>query len=68
MMWVKKKDTQEAVRFWSHVESVAERVRTSDVYANNRVPQESSQDHAGQRCDAQEAPIVRQAGQVSNRQ
>jgi hypothetical protein len=51
MTWVKKKDTQEASQFWSHVESVAERVRTSDVYANHRVPQHERNDVGHRRGD-----------------
>lgn len=39
MTWVKKKDTDEAREFWSKVESVARRVRNSEVHANHRVPQ-----------------------------
>jgi hypothetical protein len=49
MTWVKKKNTPEEDRFWSHVESVAERVRTSEIYSNNRVPLEGSQNHIERR-------------------
>lgn len=37
MTWTKKKDTQEAREFWSHVESIAQKVRASEIYANYRV-------------------------------
>jgi hypothetical protein len=67
MTWVKKKDTQEASRFWSHVESVAERVRTSEIYSNNRVPLEGSQNHI-ERREASEAAPVQQPPHVSRRQ
>ena len=55
MTWIKKKDTQESSQFWSHVESVAERVRTSEVYANHRVPQENDRNSVEHRRHAQEA-------------
>jgi hypothetical protein len=42
MTWVKKKDTDEAREFWSKVESVARRVRSSEVHANYRVPQKQT--------------------------
>jgi hypothetical protein len=38
MRWVKRTDTQEGSKFWSHVHTVAERVRTSEIYTNNRMP------------------------------
>jgi len=56
MTWIKNKDTQESSRFWSHVESVAERVRTSEVYANHRVPQEHDRDNVKHHGDLQENP------------
>ena len=37
MTWVRKKDTEEARKFWSHVETVAKSVRESEIYANHRV-------------------------------
>jgi hypothetical protein len=42
MSWVKRTDTPEESKFWSHVQSVAERVRTSEIYANNRLPKDCS--------------------------
>jgi hypothetical protein len=68
MTWVKKKNTPEEDRFWSHVESVAERVRTSEIYSNNRVPLEGSQNHIERRCDASEAAPVQQPSHVSRQQ
>ncbi len=37
MTWIKKKDTQEAREFWSHVETVAHKVRGSQIYENYRI-------------------------------
>jgi hypothetical protein len=67
MSWVKKTDTQEASNFWSHVQSVAERVRTSEIYANNRVPKDClhvSTEHSCGSLEETPAPLPRQ---VSNR-
>jgi hypothetical protein len=64
MSWVKKTDTQEGSRFWSHVQTVAERVRTSEVYANNRVPQESSHGQTDRRCDSQEATSAQESDEA----
>ncbi len=37
MTWTKKKDTEQERDFWSHVETVAERVRGSEMHSNHRV-------------------------------
>jgi hypothetical protein len=65
-MWVKRTDTEEASKFWLHVQSVAERVRTSEIYANNRVPKDCSHGPTERRCDAQEETPVPQPRQASN--
>ena len=49
MTWVRKKDTEEAREFWSHVETVAESVRGSEIYANHRVGRSHNLVHDG--CD-----------------
>lgn len=67
MSWVKKTDTQEASKFWAHVQSVAERVRTSEIYANNRVPKDCLHGPTEHRCEPQEAAPAPQPRQVSNR-
>ena len=51
MSWVKRTDTQETSKFWSHVQSVAERVRTSEIYANNRLPKDCSHAVMGRQID-----------------
>jgi hypothetical protein len=66
MSWVKRTDTQETSKFWSHVQSVAERVRTSEIYANNRVPKDGLSGPTEHRCDAQEEPPAPRPRQVSN--
>lgn len=38
MTWTKKKDSAEARDFWNHVETVAQKVRKSEIYANFRMP------------------------------
>jgi hypothetical protein len=65
MSWVKKTDTQEASTFWSHVQSVAERVRTSEVYANNRVPKDCLPSPTEHRCEPPEETPALQPRQVS---
>jgi hypothetical protein len=42
MKSVKNKDTQENREFWSHVELVAERVRSSPAYANFKMIEKSN--------------------------
>ena len=37
MAWVIKTDTAESREFWSHVKSVARRVRNSEAHANHRI-------------------------------
>jgi hypothetical protein len=44
MTWTKKKDTDQERDFWSHVETVAQRVRGSEVYSNHRVGQTQTKD------------------------
>jgi len=61
MTWAKKKDTDESSRFWSHVETVAERVRASDVYSNHRVPQQDRCAHGEQVCEHQESPAAQES-------
>jgi hypothetical protein len=48
MIWTKKKDTEQAREFWSHVEKVAERVRSSELHSNHRVGQ--SRKHLDSDC------------------
>jgi hypothetical protein len=66
MSWVKKTDTQEASKFWSHVQSVAERVRTSEIYANNRVPKDCLNGPTEHRCEPQEETPAPRPRHVSN--
>ena len=51
MTWTKKTDTQEAREFWSHVDSVAKRVRNSQVHANHRTPQTQTNSENDRRTD-----------------
>ncbi len=67
MSWVKKTDTQEASKFWSHVQSVAERVRTSEIYSNNRLPKERAHGPGEHRCELPEDISAPGPRQVSNR-
>jgi hypothetical protein len=54
MTWVKRKDTEEAREFWSKVESVARRVRNSEVHANYRVPRKQTNVDTEQHPDDQQ--------------
>ena len=67
MSWVKRTDTQEESKFWSHVQTVAERVRTSEIYANNRVPKEIADGPTEHRCGSQKTPSAPQPRQISIR-
>jgi len=66
MLWVKRTDTQEGSKFWSHVQTVAERVRTSEIYANNRVPKDCLHPPIDHRCEPQEETPAPRPRPVSN--
>jgi hypothetical protein len=47
MTWVKKTGNEEDRKFWSHVETVAERVRGSELHSNYRVRQNPTRSRNG---------------------
>ena len=57
MTWTKKKDTEQEREFWSHVETIAQRVRVSELHSNHRVGQSRAQDKCHQ-------PAVRHDGEA----
>lgn len=44
MTWTKKKNTEQEREFWMHVETVAQRVRGSELHSNHRVGQNRTKD------------------------
>lgn len=65
MTWTKKKDTEKEREFWSHVETVAERVRGSELHSNHRVGQNHAR--AVSDCRDEKRDGVLQAGDTLKR-